>query len=440
MKFFPITFLSVFLPAALVVSQTLAVECDYVAPAEGDDRLVSTRSVVGPRIRSFKGERLFQEEAPTGDLVRKRAVDAPAAEEAKHPHLDTAGFLDALVSDLSKRVAGFAMELRQNGAPLQTKNWQWAKRPADGSLAWQGDDRMHVASISKLVTAIAMVKALEEKNISFDAKIIDYLPGYWQKGSNVDKITFAQLFRHTSGLLWSPQSGQPGECEDISYADYGFIKSRVAKGVVELGKFCYANVNYGLLRVLLPIVVGAMNKDAEPSDKDWDDKTYDNYETYVRKTVLIPSNANQAKLLRSQENALAYNQPPTEPGWNSGNLSCLAGAAGWNMTVNEVLNVMGAFRRGGAIMSEGSAFAQLDHEFGIDHAYPFGEDNLYSKTGYWYWTKDDHTLDSMEQAVAVFLPEQMELSIFANSPVSNQPKPILILNVLNAYKAHITLK
>jgi hypothetical protein len=38
-----------------------------------------------------------------------------------------------------------------------------------------------------------MTKLLNEKSVSYDTPIIDYLPAYWSKGPNVNKITFAEL-------------------------------------------------------------------------------------------------------------------------------------------------------------------------------------------------------------------------------------------------------
>ncbi len=69
----------------------------------------------------------------------------------------------------------------------------WAKEPLDGSEAWTPDTRMHVASLSKIVTAVAMTRLLDGAGISPATPIIDYLPRYWVKGPNVDQITFAEL-------------------------------------------------------------------------------------------------------------------------------------------------------------------------------------------------------------------------------------------------------
>ncbi len=68
--------------------------------------------------------------------------------------------------------------------------------------------------------------------------------------------------------------------------------------------------------------------------------------------------------------ALAYSQPvfigSGQQGWNSGDLLRTAGFAGLHLSVNDLLNVMGAFRRGGKIVSPTQAYAMLTRNYGTD--------------------------------------------------------------------------
>jgi CubicO group peptidase (beta-lactamase class C family) len=45
-----------------------------------------------------------------------------------------------------------------------------------------------------------MTRTLAAHGLPASTKIIDFLPGYWAKGPNIDQITFAQLMTHTSGF------------------------------------------------------------------------------------------------------------------------------------------------------------------------------------------------------------------------------------------------
>jgi hypothetical protein len=60
-----------------------------------------------------------------------------------------------------------------------------------------------VASCSKLVTAIAMTRTLAAHNLPASTKITGYLPTYWAKGPNIDKITFAELRACVGSRAWA---------------------------------------------------------------------------------------------------------------------------------------------------------------------------------------------------------------------------------------------
>ena len=101
-------------------------------------------------------------------------------------------------------------------------------------------------------------------------------------------------------------------------------------------------------------------------------------------------------------------------GWNSGDLASMSGGAGWHLSVDDLLDVMGAFRRKGTIMTVKQAQTMLDDGFGIDvrTSTPLG--TLYNKNGAW-----GDAGGHVEQSLAYFLPQNMELVVLANSPVGS---------------------
>src|SRR5215471_3149532 len=80
-------------------------------------------------------------------------------------HLDVKGFCDALDAALRKNVSGYVMALRQHGRTICTRQWNWAKTPTDGSESWTPHVSMHIASCSKLITAMGLIRALDEHQI-----------------------------------------------------------------------------------------------------------------------------------------------------------------------------------------------------------------------------------------------------------------------------------
>ena len=149
---------------------------------------------------------------------------------------------------------------------------------------------------------------------------------------------------------------------------------------------------------------------------------------YLQAKVFQPSSAGSATLGDDPANqappALAYrSEGDTEPGWNPGKMVESCGCDGWYLSVWELLNVMGQFRRDGSILTPAAAQAMLDNGFGVDPittnsaplpaALPTPAGNVYCKPGDWH---DNNGHD--EQTLAYFLPEDMELAVFVNSTVN----------------------
>ena len=353
----------------------------------------------------------------------ERAVHRPPFPVPVFYAFDAAGFIALLQDALAHTVAGYSIGLTENGSLIGQANQNWAKWPVDGAEGWTPDTRMHVASLNKIVTAIAMTRLLPEAGLGPDTLIYDYLPGYWAKGPHIELVTFGNLLAHRSGLAFYADSPPAG----IQY-----MKSQVAAGVPDLsniGEYSYQNVNYGLLRVLLATVNGNVpvdwNVPAEFADALWDCATIAAYASYVASYVFAPAGVTGPGFTHEAADALAYKFSVggvgvEGPGWNSspsGELAHLAGADGYHMSVNELLRVMAAFRRGGNIVSTAQAQAMLDAGYGVN--LPIVDTQLglaYYKIGTW------SNNGQWEQGVAFFLPLNMELVVLVNSPVDGHDK------------------
>jgi hypothetical protein len=344
---------------------------------------------------------------------------------------NAAGFMQDLERQLTGNVAGYSIGLNQNGTRIAQASWGWAKEPQDGGEAWTLDTRMHVASLSKIVTAIAMTKLLGEAGISPTTPIIDYLPAYWVKSPTVQYITFFNLLAHTSGLAYKNPNDR---------SDFAWMKEQIALGTFDLNCYDYQNLNYGLCRILLATINGDVPVDGVfpgwqgSVDSLWDCSTITAYEAYVANEVFAPSGVSGPSFTHDAADALAYDFPVTGNGWNSGDMTYMTGGAAWHMTVNELLQVMGTFRRGGTIVTPGQAQTMLEDGFGINATVPTNVGTYYVKYG--AWTGDS---DYEEQCEAFFLPLNMELVVLVNSQVKGQQPtgPTLEQWVASAYLNNI---
>lgn len=328
---------------------------------------------------------------------------------------DVDGFGKALHEALRNEVAGYVMQLRQRGRTIYTLQWNWAKRPWDGGDAWTPNVPMHVASCSKLLTAIAMTKLLAAHGMSVDTPIIGFLPTYWAKGPNVDTVTFRHLMTHTSGLGIANRSD----------SDFAFMQACIGSGSTGTGTYLYQNMNFGLCRILVATINGNIAPSASfmipfiPNSQDllWDLVTIGAYTQYVQDHVFAPAGVTGATHDHPAHHALAYSFPPQAAGWNSGDLSSMSGGAGWHLSVDELLDVMGAFRRANSIVNTTQAQAMLDAGFGVDIAMDTPLGKLYNKNGLW-----GNAGGQVEQSLAYFLPRDMEMVLFANSPLGSPAK------------------
>ncbi|MBW4573034.1 MAG: beta-lactamase family protein [Tolypothrix carrinoi HA7290-LM1] len=206
-------------------------------PAELTEAEIAAHVITPEHVKNIQIEEV--------DESREVRYDIPIVTRqfAIPPKLNVDAFGKAIHNILKDSVTGYMLQLRQNGNLIYNLIWNWAQTPADLRQGWSEDTRMHVASVSKFITAVGLVKVLDSKNISYDSKIINYLPTYWSKGNNIDKITFRHLLTHRSGFS-----------TDSSASDYTFMKSKVAAGVTQVGSYDYENMNFGLCRILIPII------------------------------------------------------------------------------------------------------------------------------------------------------------------------------------------
>ena len=137
-------------------------------------------------------------------------------------------------------------------------------------------------------------------------------------------------------------------------------------------------MNFGLMRILIPIINGKIGKntvffdDPVLNDKTWDLVTLSHYRKDMQDKVFTPAGVKNATFepVAGAQNALAYPFPyGNTKGWNSGDLSIVAAGAGWRLSTKELLNVMNHVRRKNTIINKKTAKYMLGNYFGIDRIF-----------------------------------------------------------------------
>ena len=313
-----------------------------------------------------------------------------------------------LRSGLAATGAGYCYMLTRRGKLLHFASSGWAELPGDGDVPWLFHIPMNVASVSKFVTAIGLIRLLRDLSIPVTSAVAGYLPQYWSFGPGVGSITFENLLRHEAGL--GRGLSVPGP------ADFATAKAQIALGSSGTGTFNYMNCNFTILRVLFATLTGTMAPGFRwpgflglSDDVVWDFASISAYSNYVNDGVFWPAITDSRGFLFPDNGAKAYATPPAAPGWADGDTSFSAGASGWFLSVGDLVRLLGELRRGGSIMASWRARNMLTNLYGLDQPIDTGAGTVYTKGGRWGAASRVH--DS-----AIFMmPGDVELAVFVNS-------------------------
>ncbi|MCI0487632.1 MAG: beta-lactamase family protein [Blastocatellia bacterium] len=188
-----------------------------------------------------------------------------------HPALQTKADsleveLDALIPKLLDRqgVPGVSIAVIRGGEFVWSKGYGLADKEKGTPVG--RETRFNIGSVSKTMTAWAVMTLVEKGLVDLDAPACRYLKRWHLPESEFDndKVTLRRLLSHTSGLSTYPASASingylPGEkmptLEEAlsrSYGTFGNLRVTREPG----GDFQYNNGNYVILQLLIEDVAG----------------------------------------------------------------------------------------------------------------------------------------------------------------------------------------
>ncbi|MFY0615322.1 MAG: beta-lactamase family protein [Hyphomicrobiaceae bacterium] len=257
--------------------------------------------------------------------------------------VDLDKFKQKLASDLNGNVVGYGFAIAKGGKVWRRGAGGWAQRPGDGNKKMRPRTRINVMSATKTWTAVATLQLLKKRGLGVDAKIYKWLPKTWLirgKGfRKSDSLTFRQLLTHTSGLdqrfKQLKAEGKHGSWKN----GWDGIKFVVRKGTHAKKSYAYKNMNYALLRVLVPRLAGRTVTKANYAG---------HYLRYLRRRIARPSGVKQltCRRLTSRPHAKAYNvNSPNSAGSNAeaGMQDC-GGHANFQLSAVEMAKFMTTLR------------------------------------------------------------------------------------------------
>lgn len=285
--------------------------------------------------------------------------------------------LDSLMYTLFlERGIGYAYSIYHKDKLQKSRAGGLRSRTLDpaGQKVFDEQTNIHIASVSKPITTVAVLNLLEQKGVGVDAKIIDYLPAYWSKGKNMDKITFKDLLTHRSGIR-------------VAGANFLDLKKLVATGVEakDYGVFFYHNVNFCIFRILIPTLGGYKFPNGAANEAAHDIETQNAYVTYVNKVVFNPLSL-KSDCRGDQSTALIYKYPyDNKPGVRTSDLTSDAGGFGWYVTATDLGKVFAHLNSTNKILSSTMRNEMFSKQLGCFAYDSPKHGRAYQHSGLWIW-------------------------------------------------------
>ncbi|MBW8880617.1 MAG: beta-lactamase family protein [Asticcacaulis sp.] len=409
-----------------------------------------------------------QAQTPFGEHIETVLKEANGHDQPGRPICDDTqcvvpcDVIKTLRQNLDGHVVGYAYFIGRDTGFFKGGGGN-ARTAADGSaVPFGASTKVTVASVSKLVSAIAAVRLLDKKGVALTTGIGPYLPADWTPGTYVKGITFKQLLSQQSGIK---------DYGNVSQAYAGlktFYDQNVAPGGAQTCKNssvqnppnpinpnntspCYSNYNFSIFRILLPKVNGNAEDSSQATRPGTLAAQYISLVQQNEFDLVGAPNVSCAAPVNSTY-AFAYIYPGSKKGFDWGDNSLQCGAAGWYLSVDDMSKVMvslangdgkilvhnpyrrvagvGGLQPAGPVLS-GTAGKDLfqtmkDSSLGFDEPL-FGTPNPpypeFEKNGGWSANCDanGNNCEQISTSVAVFGPGVVGI-LFLNSNVSGGPE------------------
>lgn len=288
-------------------------------------------------------------------------------------------FADALEAKLKDHCVGYQFVVSFNGTAMVKRAGGMARRAPDvNPRKMTNADKFNVASVSKTMTAIAVMKLLHQKKLSDHHTIQEFLPPSFELGENVGLITFRRLLTHHSGIRCQTK----GKFEDLKQC----IKAGVDEDDMDVRS--YNNINFRLCRLLIPeleeftppgAIGPAPGQITAPHDYPKE------YMASVQKHVFDPAGLPLLFVKPTDRfPGLGYQFPcPETNGVDFGDMTEFAGSGGWTMSSEQLAAVFGAFLYTDKILPRKIVERMKDNNIGLVARDVTGEVVSYSHGG-WY--------------------------------------------------------
>ena len=302
-----------------------------------------------------------------------------------------------------KLAAGYAFEVMQKGKVVAEEAQGWARAPWESdhpSVAWTLDKPMGIASVSKTITAVALLRLWQEtgRTFSLDAPFWPHIKAICPEASaDAKTVTIRQLLQHKTGFKKGLDCASPQDVENLLKQPLEFPAGTHAQ---------YDNNNFYIARLVL------------------EQTGHVQYTPYVKEHVLKPMGITQMEThFQAEVPTCGYGKLDSKrPGFPfDWKCEATAGAAGWYGSIHDLGRFLTGLREH-KVLSVASTDMMYKDLLGWDTSDPGWE-----KNGGWFWDEGSAAgsrAGAFRSSIFHF-PDDVDAVMFINSDAAEAPEDIL---------------
>lgn len=316
--------------------------------------------------------------------------------------------------ELKKNISKLAVTQPRGYSFVINKDGRWADtcsrgiaymQSAGGSSPMHPNQEMNIASVTKTLTAVAVIQLMKKNGIELDDAIGQWLPKYFNTVQEVKDVTFRQLLTHRSGI--SQGTGK-----------IGFIKQLCANGLDNPAKpKDYDNMNFAIFRVMIPYMI---NKQAtlqiESNMVPGQTATFENwlsiqYVKYLQDNIFTPIGISSALCKPGVNSAQALNEGEKLVTFDHFDWTPESGGGGYYLSTMEMARFMAYLAHSEVLLSK-TQRDMMDKNFlgwDTEDSFMTKYGQSYGKDGALQWGQPGM------QTLVVKYPGNIELSISVTS-------------------------
>lgn len=359
---------------------------------------------------------------------------AVAGDKLGVPAFDAAKMAGSIEATMKPNVVAFSYTIAKDGNVALQKGVGPARIALDGYRAHGPLQRNNIASVTKTVTALAIMQLIEGnkgKGVTVDTRIGAYLPDGWKAGPNVANLTFAEVMRHTTGF-------SSGNINGPSFLDYEGVKAMVAGGTTPSPGVdrpgSYDNVNYALLRELMPklwAATGTLKYEKIDGSQIWPTQAdYHSflYAKYVNERIFNSLGILNVRCFDNGPSATLYyplNPNPKIKGVVAPSQTTYCGSGGLYLATNEMSKFFVYLFQTEKLLPAAARKVMVDRRLGLD-ARSTSRGLALSRNGS-VGTGSNSQGKAGTKACMIHLPDGVDAALVQNSPDNVSIRPCDVL-------------